>query len=142
MALKDVVIVIIVVLKKMVNVFNIYVKKNYYSLKCENKCNKNCINGCDLYNGFCINCQDKYYFGKKCEMKSDKDCLIKILMKMIELIDFMLKVIKLKKKFSIVIENYKDDNDFDDFENYYLNLSFGSMKKEINILIDFNSNSP
>ena len=27
-------------------------KKNYYSLKCENKCNKNCINGCDLYNGF------------------------------------------------------------------------------------------
>ncbi len=31
-------------------------KKNYYGLKCENKCNKNCINGCDLYNGFCINC--------------------------------------------------------------------------------------
>ena len=44
---------------------------------------------------------------------------------MIELIVVMLKVIKLKKNFSIIIENYKDDNDFDDFENYYLNLSDG-----------------
>ena len=72
-------------------------KNNYYGLKCENQCNKNCINGCDLYNGFCINCQDKYYFGKKCEMKCDKDCFDKNIDEDDRIDCCYLKVIKLKK---------------------------------------------
>ena len=110
-------------------------KNNFYGgLKCENKCNENCINGCDLYNGFCIHCKNKTKFGKNCEFNCDNDCLEddRIDCCYVKSNDFE------KKNFSVIIENYN----FDDFENYFLNLSFGSMKKKIVILIDFNSNSP
>ncbi len=132
-------------------------KNNFYGLKCEKECDKNCINGCDLYNGFCINCNNKSNFGEKCENICDKDCFDKNIDEddRIECCYVKNNTIE-KKNFSVIIENYKNEsfyyrnkkyknyekNEFDDFENYFLNLSFGSMKKEINILIDFNSNSP
>ena len=70
-----------------------------------------------------INYQDKYYFGKKCEMKCDKDCFDKNVDEDDRIDCCYVKSNQIEKKnFSIIIENYKDDNDF---ENYYLNLSDG-----------------
>ena len=90
-------------------------------------------------------------------MKCDKDCFDKNIDEDDRIDCCYVKNNAIEKKnFSVIIENYKNEsfyyrnkkyenyekNEFDDFENYFLNLSFGSMKKEINILIDFNSNSP
>ena len=101
-------------------------KDNFYNTdKCEKKCSEKCINGCDLYTGECIKC-DNGKWGKECEKECNEEC---------NDVDCCFIKSDKVKSFELKIKNEYDEYDF-------ITLYIGNSSIPMKILIDYSSRAP